>query len=763
MRWYSGSFIRSPVRKTLFIILFVFILRFIQTNVFAQTPNNRPHLGLVLSGGGAHGIAHIGVLKVMEEAGLRPDFITGVSMGSIVGGLYSLGYSADSIEKILKMINWKLIMSNNIPQNKVDYLEKSHFNNNIVTIPLSSKKVKLPSGLINGQQIENMLSYYTWPAADINDFSKLPIPFMCLATDITNYKKINLETGYLADALRASMSVPSVFTPLRIDSLLLVDGGLIRNFAAGEVIQMGADIVIGSYVGFDVPNEDELETVSGILRQIALFRSHVDFEEEKDLVNVLIEPKTEKFQIYDFENIEPLVKVGYEAALPFKEYFKKLADSLNQIGIQKPLTNILDKQTYIFDKIEIEGNKDYTDFQILGVLNIEPQKKVDRSMLTDRIDLLYGKTWFDKVKYRIVPRNDSLILVVDCIEKPMSILYGSVYYDNYIQAGFVLRMSIKDMLTKKSVIKANSFISKYYRFNFNATQFIDKNQKFAISLFFNSDNTPIPMLRLRGEIGNVVSINFNPGVSINRSLGLNHIMSISINYENSNLRLRSDSDVPLKDLSYNYITAGYNYNVNSLDNKHFPDRGTIFNLSAYTSKLQSGRIRAGTTKSVYESNNPGEFSFDRFYTIYGHFRHYFPLNKRLTFGLGSDILFITKSDSLTAGNNFYMLGGPEPISKRSVSVIGFNANEIPVNKMAGIRGELDVKLEEKTHLNIISDLFAIQEPGRKNGYSFVSGYGLELGYMSIIGPLKIGLMHGNYNNEKFFRKTKAYLSIGFRF
>ena len=310
MRTGSGIIKICPAGKTLLFILYIIILSHVQTPVTAQPTAVRPQLGLVLSGGGAHGIAHIGVLKVMEEAGLRPDYITGVSMGSIVGGLYSLGYSADSIEKILKVINWKLIMSNNIPENKVVYLEKNHFNNNIITVPLSAKKVKLPSGLINGQQIENMLSYYTWPAADINNFANLPIPFMCLATDIKDYKKTDLKTGYLADALRASMSVPSVFNPIKIDSLLLVDGGLIRNFAASEVIQMGADYVIGSYVGFDVPSEDELETVSGILRQIALFRSHVDFEKERNLVNVLIEPETEKFQIYDFENIEPLIKVG---------------------------------------------------------------------------------------------------------------------------------------------------------------------------------------------------------------------------------------------------------------------------------------------------------------------------------------------------------------------------------------------------------------------------------------------------------------------
>ena len=143
-------------------------------------------------------------LKVMEEAGLRPDIITGVSMGSIIGGMYSLGYSADSLEKIFKSLNWKLILSNKISENKVIFLEKQHFSNSAISLPLSSRKVMFPSGLINGQQVENVLSFYSWPAADIYDFSKLPIPFMCVATDIVNFKIVDLKKGYLSDAIRAS-------------------------------------------------------------------------------------------------------------------------------------------------------------------------------------------------------------------------------------------------------------------------------------------------------------------------------------------------------------------------------------------------------------------------------------------------------------------------------------------------------------------------------------------------------------------------------
>jgi NTE family protein len=246
-----------------------------------QSVNARPKLGLALSGGGALGMAHVGVLKVMEEAGLRPDYITGVSMGSIVGAFYSLGYSADTMQLLFRTTDWDLILSNNVPENRVIFTEKRYFNNSILALPILSRKVMLPSGLINGQQIEKALSHFTWPAADINDFSKMPIPFLCIGTDLISTGKVVLKTGYLADAIRASMAVPSIFTPMKIDTAMLIDGGFVRNIAVSELREMGADIVIGSYTGFHRYDEPELQSVTGVLKQLGFFNSINDYARQK--------------------------------------------------------------------------------------------------------------------------------------------------------------------------------------------------------------------------------------------------------------------------------------------------------------------------------------------------------------------------------------------------------------------------------------------------------------------------------------------------
>jgi NTE family protein len=763
MNTYSSLF--SPHLQKLILVNCFFCFFFFSrpANINAQETQTRPRVGLVLSGGGAHGIAHLGVIKVMEEAGLRPDIITGVSMGSIIGGLYSLGYSADSLQKILKGINWKIVLSNKIPENKVIFLEKDHFSNSAISLPLTSRKVVLPSGLINGQQAENMLSFYTWPAADINDFSKLPIPFLCVATDIINYRKVDLKTGYLSDAIRASFSVPSIFTPLKIDSLLLLDGGLIRNFAASEARDMGADIIIGSYVGFKGYKADKLQSVSGILEQIAMFRSLTDFENEKKLVNLLIRPNMDKLSVIQFDNVDSLVQRGYEAALPYKEYFRKLADSLNKIGAQKPLKSILDKKTYTFSQIEITGNKSYSYDQILGVLNVKSGEKVDKDMLTDGIELLYGKAWFDKVKYRIINRNDSLILNIDCIEKPAAMLYGSVHYDNALLSGLIFEASLKNLLTERSVINFGSRIGQYYRFDMNYLQFIDRNQVFGISANFNSDNILLPLLELRGEKGKVISRNFTPGVSINRRIGLNNMMSVSADYENQNLILNYISDLHLKNLSYNYVTVTYDYKINSLDTKHFPHKGTILNISVSTSKLQSAEVKTDTSNTEIHLYNQSQFSFERFYTFHGSVDHYFSPSAKMTVSIGGDVLFITGSDSVSAQNNFYLLGGVEAVSKRSIPMVGFQPNEIPVNKLAGFRTSIDMEIFENFHLNAMANIFAAREADRNSGFSMLTGIGIGAGYMSIIGPIKIGIMYGNYKREQYFNKIKGYISIGYNF
>jgi NTE family protein len=711
----SFSSISKPIRnrgalsKTILVLILIFL---ISPSGSGQDTLQRPRIGLVLSGGGANGIAHVGVLKVMEEAGLRPDIITGTSMGSIIGGFYSIGYSADSLHKLLKKMDWALILSNKIPQNKIIYPEKKHFDNSIMSLPVSFRKVILPSGLISGQQLENWLSYFAWPAADINDFSKLPIPYTCVAADLLTIKIVDLKTGYLPDAMRASSAIPTVFAPLKIDTALLTDGGFLRNFPATEAKEMGADIIIGSYVGFRLYDEKKLQSFDGIIKQIGFSRSIDDFKEQKKLADILILPQIMNSPSLDFNQVDTIFQIGYNAALPYKEYFRNLADSLNRYGSQKPVANILDKQFYSFDKIEIKGNSVIPDRQILGVLEIKTGEQVDKSSLFNKIELLYGKDWFEKVKYRVEPRNDSLVLVIDCSEKPKAMFYGSVHYDNALGSGILSSFSFKNLITQGSVINLDSYLGQYYRTRNSILQFIGRNQKFGLSIDFYADNTLIPKLYMKKETGDIVSNNLSTGLGFNRILGLNQLIAISATFEKRYLIPRYVSEFDLKHISYNYFTAAFSYRLNTLDERQFPKKGMVFNFTANSSDLISASIKTGSSRKKYNNVNPDGFEFDRFFTITGNYRQYFTSVDRLTFSLSGEALYITNCDSVPTQNNFFLLGGITSLNGRSIPMIGFHPNEIPVKKLAGFGMELDWNISKDFHLNLAGNIFAAQEADR---------------------------------------------------
>jgi len=744
-------------------VLFVLAVLLLPVQVRSQDSLVRPKLGLALSGGGAKGLAHIGVIKVMEEAGLRPDYITGVSMGSIIGGLYALGYTADSLTRLCNATDWGLIISDRIPENKIIFLEKKHFYNSMIALPVSRNKIRLPSGLIAGQQVGSILSYHCWSAACIDDFSKLPIPYLCVGTDMLTGKEVVLSGGYLPDAIRASISIPSVFAPIKIDTALLVDGGVVRNYAATELRDMGADIVIGSYVSLRRPNEKDLESAYTILKQVGFMTSLADYDRQKKETDILVEPDMRDFQSLTFNNIDTLIGRGYQAALPYKEKFKRLADSLDAFGPQAPLMPLPDIKYQVFDKIEVTGNSNTSDEEIIGVLDIKPGQKVDRELLKERIELLYGNAWFDKVEYKILSRNDSLILEIECIDRPNAMIYGSLHYDYALSAGLLLSFSGRDLLTPRSVINAESYIGEFYRYRLSAIQFVDRSQKFGMEASFFMDNTRFPLIELRGETGPMLSQNINTSLTLSKRLSLNHLMNFSAIYENQRLVTDYISASEIERLTYDYVRLSYNYQANTLNYKHFPDRGFTYSISASASKLLRGTIKTSEQKTVYYDGDEGDFAFNPFLTVRGSFRDYVSPSPKLTFNFGADALFISDADSVTSQNNFFLLGGIEPTTERSVPAIGFHDNQIAVKNLAGVRLGADLEILKDLHLCLGANLFAVQELDRANGVSLIGGYGIGIGYMTIAGPIRAGVMHGIYNREIFYNPVKGYFSVGFSF
>ncbi|MES2747354.1 MAG: patatin-like phospholipase family protein, partial [Bacteroidota bacterium] len=258
------SFQSGLASKCLLCLFSIFYFLFSQ-NTYSQDTTKRSKIGLVLSGGGAKGFAHIGVLKVLEQAGVKIDYIGGTSMGAVVGGLYSSGYSASQIDSIFTNTNFDELLSDYIPRTTKSFYEKRNDELYAISLPFNKFSIGIPIALSKGMYNYCLLTKLTHNVRHVRDFNKLPIPFVCIATDIEKGEEVILNSGYLPQALLASSAFPTLFSPIELDGKLLVDGGVSNNYPVEEVRKMGADIIIGVDVQDDLKDRKSLKEATRIL------------------------------------------------------------------------------------------------------------------------------------------------------------------------------------------------------------------------------------------------------------------------------------------------------------------------------------------------------------------------------------------------------------------------------------------------------------------------------------------------------------------
>src|SRR6478609_4853896 len=312
--------------RPLLIILFIAL----SLKVSAQTPSAK--IGLTLSGGGAKGIAHIGILQAIDSAGLNIDYITGTSMGSIVGALYAAGYSGNDLEKISRDLDWTNLFSGKALMENVNIDEKYEYDQYAVEVPYENGKLKLGTGLIEGQELWLKFQELFLPVYDVKDFSKFSIPFACIATDLGTGKAVVLDHGEIVTALRSSIASPSVFTAIDYNGTKLIDGGVVRNFPVRDAIAMGANYTIGVNLSQGLLKADQLNSPVDILMQVGFYKDADDFQRERRLCNILIEPAVDGYSAASFGSAEELIRIGKESGRKYYPQFKKLADSIRAIN-----------------------------------------------------------------------------------------------------------------------------------------------------------------------------------------------------------------------------------------------------------------------------------------------------------------------------------------------------------------------------------------------------------------------------------------------
>jgi len=356
-------------------------------------------VGLVLSGGGAKGLAHIGALKVIEEAGVRIDYIGGTSMGAIVGALYASGYKANELDSIFRSVDFDKFIQDQLPRDAKTFYERDDAEKYAISLPFDKFKIGLPKGLSKGQNFYNQFSRYTAHVNDINDFSKLPIPFFCMSTNIETGKQVLLDKGYLPEAVAASGALPSIFSPIELDGILMTDGGVSNNFPVKEIKNKGAEIVIGIDVQDSLMPGDQLNSVDNILLQISNFRTNRAMKDKVPETDVYIRPPIMEFSVMSFDQADKIITSGEKAAFSNFEKLKEIA----RRQIHKGTASILkpkspNAETLLISSLGITGNKRYTRAYIRGKLKLKLPRVTTYKELNEGINNLSATGNFDRIK-----------------------------------------------------------------------------------------------------------------------------------------------------------------------------------------------------------------------------------------------------------------------------------------------------------------------------------------------------------------------------
>lgn len=389
-------------------------------SLWSRESTPRPRIGLALSGGGARGVAHIGVLKVLEENHIPIDYVAGTSMGAIVGGLYSAGISPEEMEKILADVDWRALFNDRPDRRSIPYRRKVDDQTFLTRfeVGFNHGAFQLPSGLITGQELGFALQVLALRTAGIDDFDNLPIPFRAVATDVETGDMVVLDHGDLGHAIRASMSIPAVFSPVEIDGRLLVDGGLARNLPVDVVRSMGADIVIAVDVGEATLDKAALNSISKLASQVIGLQIRKNVDQQAANADILIKPDLGDFSSTDFEHAIELVPIGEQAA-------RAVEDKLRTLSIP-----VADYTAYIdrvrrptppprrVSSVQVTGSSSTDPQFVFSKIKTRPGSTFDLKQIQKDIRRLYETGDYESVGFFLSKLDDGYALNIETRDKP---------------------------------------------------------------------------------------------------------------------------------------------------------------------------------------------------------------------------------------------------------------------------------------------------------------------------------------------------------
>ncbi|MEO2051817.1 MAG: patatin-like phospholipase family protein [Allomuricauda sp.] len=728
-------------------------------------PDVPPKVGLVLSGGGAKGLAHIGALKVIEESGIKVDYIGGTSMGAIVGALYASGYSAHELDSIFKKTDFTDLIQDNVPRGAKTFYEKEDSERYALSLPFTNFKVSFPPAISGGQNIYNMLVQLLFHVKDIQDFRKLPIPFLCIATNVETGEEILLDKGYLPEAIVASGTFPSLFEPSEIDGDILIDGGVVNNYPIDQVRAMGADIIIGVDVQHDLATRESLSSATEILLQINNYRTVNDMKRKSGQTDIYIRPNIDEFSVIDFEKGNQIIKSGEEAARTFQDELIKIAQT--QDHHPKPHKRIQLMDSLTINRMIIEGNDRYTRGYIKGKLRFNLADKISFEDLKQGINNLSATGNFKAIRYDLVSNGLGTDLILKLKENPTKMfLKMSAHYDDLYKSAALINLTKKNFLMKDDVASFDFILGDNIRYNMQ--YYLDKGYywSFGINSKLTDFDSEIDFSLIRGNFNvpddpNIQRINIDVTDLTNQiylqtvlqeefafTLGAEHKLlrystrtlgqqSMEASFSESNSRTTFENS--------NYFSAFSKITLDTYDDKYFPTKGLLFDSDIHLYLLSSDY-----------NDNFKEFAVAkaRLGTVVP-LRHNLSLNVETEGGVKLGTSAVTSFDFVLGGFGNDFVNNFTPF-------IGYDFLSLAGNSYIKAYGRLDYRFAPKNHIlltanfaNVADDLFRtgdwFQEPT-------FSGYGIGYGFESFLGPVQI-----YYSWSPEITSSNVFFSVGYWF
>ncbi len=685
-------------------------------------------IGIALSGGSAKGLAHVGVLRVLEREGVPVHVVAGTSMGGVIGGLFALGVSVDSLAVLATDIDWDALFTDRVERGRLSPDQREFDDRKLLSLPFRAGRVRLPSGAVEGAAVQRLLARLTWPAAAVRDFTLLPRPFTALATDLETGEAVPLTGGVLAEALRASMAIPGAIEPLALDGRLLVDGAVARNLPAQDARALGADVVVCSDVSDPLDEAEDLVSALDVLMQSASFRMHASTVEQRKQCDVLIQPDIEGLGSLDFVAADEWIRRGEAAA-------EQVVDALRDLGRRgaalPPALQVDDgrvpfrgriSDSIPIGRLQMDGVRSGAVPFVERVIGLAHRPAVSARRLDEAMEDLYAGALVGTVRYRIDTEPDTVLAVFADARSRDEVGLG-IRYDDVQRAALLFTATLRDLVQFGSATRLDARLGEdlQFRGSYLSGRAITGRLSLGAEAGWSQSTIDLYEDGLRVARGKLEVARAVASVGLATHRG--SLTALELHAE----RAVGSSAVAVRDTSTSVWLASValSHSRETYDRTDFPRRG--------------GRVHLRSELGISTLAPGGAFShhvldLDRRFSL--HARWTALLGTHLGYAAGRDL----------PGHRRFFLGGdhPSPIYPTTQPTFaGLEQQALSGAAVQVFRAGMQFEVIAGRFLTLELDAGTVAEDWHVDVDAFRVGWGLTAGTTSILGPLSATLSGGS--------------------